>query len=306
MSNTGAALARTLTWVDRSGREDPIRTPVRMYTYPRLSPDGSRLAVGVRDQDQDIWIWDFARETLARFTFDPGADWYPVWTPDGTRLIFDSARAGAQNLFWQAADGAGPAERLTEAQNIQLPYSVSPDGNRIVFRTNTGTSDLAILTLGQNRRVEPLIQTPFNELNAEISPDGRWLAYESDESGQSEIYVRPFPNVAGGRWQVSTGGGTRALWARNGQELFYLTLAGTLMSIRSEAVTTWTAGAPTRLFEGSYYFGGGGASGRTYDVASDGRFLMIKPAGTAQQAATSVIVVQNWFEELKRRVPTSR
>lgn len=303
MSNTGAALARTLTWVDRSGREEPIRTPVRMYTYPRLSPDGSRLAVGVRDQDQDIWIWDFARETLTRFTFDPGADWYPVWTPDGTRLIFDSARAGAQNLFWQAADGTGPAERLTEAHNIQLPYSVSPDGNRIVFRTNTETSDLSILTLDQNRRVEPLIQTPFNELNAEISSDGRWLAYESDESGRSEIYVRPFPNPAGGRWQVSTDGGTRALWARNGQELFYLTLAGTLMSIRSEAGTTWTAGPPARLFEGSYYFGGGGAAGRTYDVAPDGRFLMIKPAGTPEQAATSVIVVQNWFEELKRLVP---
>lgn len=128
------------------------------------------------------------------------------------------------------------------------------------------------------------------------------MASESNESGPSEIYVRPFPNVAGGRWQVSTGGGTRALWARNGQELFYLTLTGTLMSIRPEAGITWTAGPPAKLFEGPYYVGGGGAAGRTYDVAPDGRFLMIKSASTPDQAAASV-VVQNWFEELKRLVP---
>jgi len=303
---TGAALARALTWVDRNGREAPIRAPARSYTYPRLSPDGSKLAVGARDQDQDIWIWDFARETLARFTFTPGADWLPIWTPDGRRLIFDSARAGPQNLFWQAADGTGPVERLTESQFNQFPTSVTADGRQLIFRSNARTQDIAVLTLDQDRRVESLIETPFSELNGEVSPDGQWLAYESNDSGRSEIYVRPFPNVASGRWQVSTGGGTRALWARNGQELFYLTLTGALMSIRPEVGITWMAGLPTKLFEGgSYYVGGGGAAGRTYDVAPDGRFLMIKSAGTPEEAGASVIVVLNWFEELKRLVPAN-
>jgi Tol biopolymer transport system component len=303
--SSGAALARTLTWVDRSGREEAIRAPARSYTYPRLSPDGARLAVGIRDQDQDIWIWDFARETLTRFTFDLGADWVPAWTPDGRRLIFDSARAGAQNLFWQAADGAGPVERLTESQFNQFPSSVAPDGKRVVFRSNARTQDIAILTLDQDRRVESLIETPSSELNGEISPDGKWLAYESNESGRSEIYVRPFPDVSTGRWQVSSGGGTRALWGRNGQELFYLTPTGTLMSVRPEAGITWTAGPPAKLFEGPYYAGGGGAAGRTYDVAPDGRFLMIKPASMPDQIAATVIVVQNWFEELRRLVPVN-
>ena len=160
-----------------------------------------------------------------------------------------------------------------------------------------------MLTLDQNRRVEPLVQTPFNEQNAEISPDGRWLAYESNESGQIEIYVRPFPNVAGGRWQVSTGGGTRALWARNGEEIFYVTPGGALMSVRVDRGPTWTAGPPAKMFDGPYYFGGGGAAGRTYDVASDGRFLIIKSASAPDQAAASVIVVQNWLKELARLVP---
>jgi serine/threonine-protein kinase len=303
ISSAGAALARTLTWVDRNGREYPIPVPARAYTYPRLSPDGSRLAVGVRDQEQDIWIWDFAREMLSRFTFDPGADWYPVWTPDGRRLIFDSARAGPQNLYWQAADGSGPVERLTESPFNQAGYSIAPDGTRLVFRANATSQDLGVLMLDQSRRAEPLIETVFSELNAEISPDGRWIAYESDESGRSEIYVRPFPNAGDGRWQLSAGGGTRAVWARNGREIFFLTLTGTLMSIRVESGATWTAGPPVRLLEGQYFLGGAGAVGRTYDVAPDGRFLMIKPAGTSQEAATNVIVVQNWTEELKRLVP---
>ena len=144
------AAARTLVWVDRQGQEEPIKAPVRAYTYPRLSPDGTRLALEVRDQDNDIWIWDFARETLSRFTFDVGYDQYPVWTPDGRRLVFESRRAGGTgNLFWQAADGTGAAEQLTKSPISQFPYTTSPDGTRLVFRADdpkTGL-DLALLTL---------------------------------------------------------------------------------------------------------------------------------------------------------------
>jgi serine/threonine-protein kinase len=145
------AAARALVWVDRQGREEPLKAPLRAYMYPRLSPDGTRVALDVRDQDQDIWIWDLARETLRRFTFDPAEDQFPVWTPDGRRLLFNSTRAGpADNLFWQASDGTGAVERLTESPNKHYAYSVSPDGTRLVFSEETAPTwadALMVLTL---------------------------------------------------------------------------------------------------------------------------------------------------------------
>ena len=155
--------------------------------------------------------------------------------------------------------------------------------------------------------VRPLVQTTFNELNGEISPDGRWVAYQSNESGQDEIYVRPFPDANSGRWLISTGGGTRPLWARSGKELFYLGPSGAVMSAAVEGGSTFRAGNPTRLFEGRYFMSATSA-GRTYDVSPDGqRFLMIKVGDGADETAApaSLIVVQNWFEELKRLVPTN-
>jgi len=173
---------RTLVWVDRQGQEAPIGAPPRTYTYTRLSPDGTRVALCIADQEQDVWIWDLARSTLTRLTFDPGLDNHNAWTPDGRRVIFSSERGGARNLYGQAADGTDTVERLTESPNLQNITSVSPHG--------------------------------------------RWLAYEANNSGQFEVYVRPFPDVNSGTWQVSTGGGTRPLWARSGQELFYLSPDG--------------------------------------------------------------------------------
>lgn len=164
-----------------------------------------------------------------------------------------------------------------------------------------------MLTLGKERKIEPLVQTPFFERNGEVSPDGRWLAYESNESGQFEVFVRPFPDTNKGRWQVSTGGGTQPLWARNGQELFYLAADGGLMRVPVTRVSEWAAGAPARVLQGRYYRGLGNVP-RGYDVSLDGkRFLMIKPAGLDQSAPpASIVVVQNWLEELKRLVPVTR
>ena len=256
-------------------------------------------------------MWDLRRETLTRITFDPGTDQYPVWMPDGRRLLFGSGATGvASNVFQQAADGSGSAERLTTSANSLVPYSVSPDGSRVVLRQGVGSYDLAMLRLDDHRRIESLIGTSFTELNAEISPDGRWLAYESDESGAREVYVRPFPNIGEGRWQVSTAGGTRPLWARNGAELFYLSISGedvTLMSARIERGSTWASGTPTKLFSGQFFFAPQGlGEGRTYDVAPDGRrFLMLKESRSDPAVAPpGLIVVQNWTEELKRLVPT--
>ncbi len=332
---TTSGVRRTLVWVDRQGHEEPVAAPPRAYVYPRLSPDGTRVALDVRDQENDIWVWDLARATLTRITSDPGLDRNPVWTPDGRRIVFSSLRAGgADNLYAQAADGStSQAARLTESPNNQSPEAFSPDGTHLVFReadpktgpdlemlaldgpsTALGAGASTVLRAGAAKtpgatHATPLVHTPFVESNGEISPDGRWLAYESDDSGQIEIYVRPFPNTDSGKWQISTGGGTRPLWAHNGRELFYLA-GGSPGPVRMMAVTiqpgaTFEAGNAQRLFEGRF-FATSTNFARTYDVSLDGRrFLMIKDQASADEssAPSSLIVVLNWFDELKRLAP---
>jgi eukaryotic-like serine/threonine-protein kinase len=314
-----AAAKRTLTWVDRNGRETAIKAPARAYQFPRLSADGQRIAVDTTDEQRDVWIWNLAGETLTRLTLDSATDGYALWTPDGRRVIFNSTRAGSRgirtgSLYWQASDGTGAAERLTDTPNNHIPNAVSPDGTKLVVREETiNGSDLLLLPLQGERRTQPLVQTPFMERNADISPDGRWLAYESNESGQFEVYVRPFPNVNDGRWQVSTGGGSVPLWARNGREMFFMTLRGeSLMAasiLESPGSAAFRSGAPIKLFDTRGYFAptlgpNNARSGRMYDVSADGRFLMIKDVSVREgtPAPQSIMVIQNWVEELKRRV----
>jgi serine/threonine-protein kinase len=321
------ATTRSLVWVDRQGREEPVGAPPREYLMPRLSPDGTRVAVSIEDQDQDLWIWNLARRTLTRLTDAPGRDWYPVWTPDGRRIVFSSERARDGNsLFWQAADNTGTAEQLTTSLAGALgqgPASISSDGTRLIVNVNMPKTgwDLRVLRLNglsgpsvatpspplapSSPPTDPLVHTTATEGRAELSPDGRWLAYQSDESGRNQIWVRPFPNVDGGQWQVSANGGIAPVWARNGRELFYLDGTNAVTSVPIRTAPTFSAGAPTKLFDGRYV---GGPFWRTYDVSRDGqRFLMIKDSATAEQPSTptSVVVVLNWFEELKRRLPTS-
>jgi serine/threonine-protein kinase len=317
---SGVTARRTLVWVDRNGRETAIKAPARAFRYPRLSADGLRLALDSSDEQRDIWIWNFAGETLTRLTHDPATETYPIWTPDGQRVIFNSTSAGSAgilrgNLYWQAADGTGAAERLVASENNQAPAAVSPDGTTLLFSEDTtnGNSDLMWLPLQGDRRAQPLVQTPFIERNGAISPDGRWLAYESNESGAFEVYVRPFPNVNEGRWQLSAGGGSAPAWARSGRELFFMTPDGQrLMSIPvldASPGAAFRSGTPARLFDSREYAGPtsqANAFGRWYDVAADGRrFLMLKdvsgPEGTPPPQ--SITVVQNWDQELKRLVP---
>jgi Tol biopolymer transport system component len=303
---------RQLVWVDRKGREEPTGAPLRAYTQPRISPDGNRVAVDVYDQENDIWIWDLARETLTRLTFDPGLDRVPVWTPDGKRIIFSSDRGGVMNLYWQAADTSGMADRLTTSSNTQLVSSASRDGS-VLFQEYRPNTAWDVMTLGLSptpaptvsRPPQPLVQTLFNQIGSRISPNGRWVSYTSGETKMAQIFVRPFPNGDAGQWQVTTNGGTRAVWARDdGRELFYqVNGAMMVVPVRTDD-STFSAGNPTKLFDAApYYFG---IAGHTYDVAPDGqRFLMIKNAAAADQnAAPSLIVAEHWTEELKTRVPT--
>jgi serine/threonine protein kinase/Tol biopolymer transport system component len=307
----------TLVWVNRNGAEQPLAAPVHAYVFPRLSPDGRRVAMGITESESQIWLYDLSRETLSRFTFEGNYNPVPVWTPDGKRIAFESNKEGVPNVFWQLADGSGGLERLTTSQNIQAPHSFSPDGQLLVFNeVNPATGqDIWVLRMGdpslgsgqapsvgpgQGRKALPFLRTPFNEANPRFSPDGRWLAYISDESGRFEIYVQPYPGP-GGKWQISTDGGTEPMWNPAGRELFYRS-GDKMMAVDISTQSGFTAGKPRMLFEGRYELASVPVG--NYDVSSDGqRFLMLKPV-EQQQAATQINVVVNWFEELKRRVPT--
>ena len=302
----GAGL-RTLVWVDRQGRETPIAAPPRVYTYPRVSPDGGRVVTRAADQEDDLWLWDVTRLTLTRLTFNPGGDSYPVWTPDGQRLIFSSQREGSQNLFWQAADGTGAVERLTSSPNVQQSTAVSPDSTRLIFTETASTTseDVMQVELTGTHKVTPLVQSHFAERNGIVSPDGRWLAYEANDSGQFEIYVRPYPAVNGGRWQVSAGGGTRPLWSRTREELFYVSPAGAILRVAVERGASWAATTPDTVVKEGYVIPTG-FPGRFHDVSSDGqRFLMVKSASDPTAPPPQIVVVQHFDEELKRLVPTN-
>jgi serine/threonine-protein kinase len=296
---------RLLALVDRNGRETELKAPPRPYVSSRFSPDGTRLAVDVGDQKRDVWVWDFRSETLRRLTFEAGNNQQPIWTPDGQRIIFASSREGRYQSYRQAADGHGAVEQLTTGLNSFFSTSITPDGSRLVGAEATPTTlrDISLFSLTA-RRIEPLIQTKFDDLNGEISPDGRYLSYQSNESGRFEIYVRPFPRVNDGRWQVSSLGGSRAAWAPNGREIFYLDESNTLTAVPVQTGEAgFTMGNPTRMFKPSYAVP---QVYRAYDISPDGRqFLMIKQAAAVNQAATaSMVVVLNWTEELRRRVPT--
>ena len=309
---------RTLVWVDRAGREEAIPTPPRAYAYARLSPDGRRVALDARDEQQDIWIWDLARRTLQRLTIDPGINRVPVWTPDGKRVVFSAVRDRVESLYWQPFDGSGAMERLlndTQVQNVVNAQSFSPDGEQLIFTTSVGVPfDLGIMTLGATRTTKMLLHSAASEVNAEISPDGRWLAYQSDESGRDEIYLRPFPDVDAGRRQVSTTGGTRPLWSRNGRELFYYVALDTIMAVsigagsnhpNSADPANLTLGNPQTVVKGPYALALN--AGRHYDVSVDGkRFLLFKDAPTSagqKSAAPELHLVLNWTEELKAKPP---
>jgi Protein kinase domain/WD40-like Beta Propeller Repeat len=293
---------RSLVWVDRQGHELPITgVAEKTYAAARLSPDMTRVALDVRDQDWDVWVYEFARQTLSRLTFDPAADWAPIWAPDSRRIIFISARAGPSNLFWHSADNTGEVVRLTTSSNIQVPLSMSRDGRLIMMEIMPKTGpDLFVTPLDGKSPPALLVQSPFVDTNADLSDDGRWLAYQSNEANTFEIYVHPFPNVKAGRWQISNGGGSRPVWA--GRELFYLDGRGAMMSVAVEGTDSFKAGNPTKLFDTQYAQPG---PWRAHDVAPDGkRFIMIKDAKVAAQPVSQpgMVVVLNWTEELKARL----
>jgi dipeptidyl aminopeptidase/acylaminoacyl peptidase len=286
-------------WVDRKGAEQPLTVPPHAFRNPRLSPDGQRVAVTIDEGGSQEWLLDIGRGTLTRLTFEGNYNGGIAWTPDGKRITFASDRVGPRNLFWQLADGSGGVERLTTSDHTEVASSWSSDGQTLALEeSNPGTGfDVLVYRLGE-RKVQPFLQTRFNEIAPQFSPDGRWLAYVSDESGRNEVYVQPYPGP-GGKWQISTEGGTEPVWARNG-ELFYRS-GEKLMAVETTTRSNFSAGNPKMLFEGHY------SSYQTvpsYDVTADGQRFLFLTAG--EQARAELNVVLNWTEELKQRTATGK
>ncbi len=296
----------SLKWVDRDGREEPLDLEPSLYMGPQLSPDGERVAAVLRTETEigDILIIDLMTNTRSRLTSGQGPHYYPRWTPDGESLVYwwGPPDEEAGGLFRQAADGTGRPERLTvSGSSFQIPHSFADDGSWMVFEHTTPNDDLYLMSLDEGTEPQPLLNGPYDETDAVISPDERWIAYASDETGRFEIYVRPFPNVNGGSWQISDRGGIEPLWSPDGSELFFRSGAGFFsVSIRSEGAAI-ARGTPEEMFTGVYKDDPGAAP--NYDISLDGqRFLVIDESNRSSEQAV-LVAIENWFEELDRLAP---
>lgn len=308
----GAAASgfRTLAWVDRNGLVEPIAAEPLNYIYPRISPDGRRVALDVRGNQDDIFVWDFIDETLTRLTFDGTPERYPVWSPDGERIAYQRSN----DILWKASNNTGApsplAEDTTDEANPGPSLDFfSLDGSELVYTDHsapTGANLLRIPVDGSTD-AEQLRSNEFDELNAALSPDGRWMAYQSDESGRYEIYVRPYPNVEEGYWQISNAGGMHPVWSRSANELFYIDPSPNpaMMTTEFSAEPSFSVGARRQLFDYSQFLSV--APGRQYDVSPEGgRFLVLGLLDTNRESsAPQINVVLNWFEEIGRLAPPS-
>ncbi len=294
-------------WVTRTGQArkiDPDWVRDVEFEGIALSPDGTRLAVVIEtDERAEVWVKQLDRGPLSRLTFEGDYNGYPAWTPDGRSITFGSLRGGEWNTWIKRADGTGPEQLLLDLERDIWVTEWSRDGEWLLISVDgpPGTDDILALRVGVDSVPTPVVAGAFDEYEPALSPDTRWLAYVSDESGQPEVYVRPFPNTAGGKWQISTDGGIEPAWSRDGSELFFRNLDGQSIEVadmqRGPSVATRQLLLnlpPQNDYERNQ-------RNRLYDVAPDGRFVMIQRPGTPDVSG-DLVVVQNWFEELNQRV----
>jgi Tol biopolymer transport system component len=307
----------SIYWMDREGKFTPLRETPGGYSNPAFSPDGKSLALDINDgKRRDIWVYEWERDALTRLTFAGEVNGYPVWNPDGQRIVYSSQeKGGTLNLWWIRADGGGNAQRLAESKSAQAARSWRPDGKVLAFiQINPGTnSDILTLPIEGDEKSgwkpgepKPFVNSAFNEREPVFSSDGRWLAYMSNESGSYEVYVRPFPGP-GGKWQISTGGGLYPLWSRDGKELFYRTEDSKIMVVTYTASgDSFHADKPQLWSPGQFTERGLGF--HNFDLHPDGkRFAVLKSSGTEQTAAVNkVSFIFNFFDELRRKVPTGK
>lgn len=312
----GASTENTLYWLKHEGPLKPLREAAAAYSSPRFSPDGRRLALDVSESGQaDVWVYEWERDTMSRLTFDPAEESDPVWTPNGRRITFGSARGGKAtfNLFWKQADGTGEVQRLTQSENHQYPLSWHPEGRWLAFieQHEDQSWDIRVLPMEGDeasgwKAGEPttFLSTPFEELDPMFSPDGRWIAYMSNESGSVEVYVRPFPGP-GGKWQISTAGGTQPVWSRQGKELFYRAQERIMVTSYTVEQGSFRADKP-RVWSQQTLPGLG--FNRPYDIHPAGdRFAVINPTERGESAERDqIVLVSNFFEELRQRLEPVR
>jgi serine/threonine-protein kinase len=301
-------------------RNKLCEAPLNLYRFPNISPEGTKVSLAVLAVNQatgDIWVWDLVRKTLTRLTFEGDYNLAPVWSPDSKRIAFYSARGAGgsvQGVYWKAADGTGKDEQLSpisgQGAAIFAPYCWSSDGKVLVGAEIQGLQrfNIGMLSMEGDHARKPLLEESYSENQPQLSPDGRWIAYTSDESRRNEIYVRSFPDVNKGRWQVSTDGGDSPLWSPDGRELFYRS-GDAVMAVSVKTEPSFSiVGTPQVLFLGTYVQESS-LEGTPWDISPDGkRFLMMKrPALTAAAPAAEgprkINIVLNWTEELKQRVP---
>jgi Tol biopolymer transport system component/tRNA A-37 threonylcarbamoyl transferase component Bud32 len=292
--------SNALVWVDRAGIEEPAGASGRPYAQPRLAPDRRRLVTSLRGNTEDLWLIDLMRGTSSRLTAESNTS-FPVWTPDGQRLTLASAKEGSYSIYWQPVDGSAPDERLLSGNWPNYPFSWSPDGKVLAFVSINPTTlqDIRVLSVDQKGASKPFLETQFREGAPAFSPDGKWIAYVSDESGRFEIYVRPFPGP-GEKWPISLEGGNEPVWPRNGRELFYRA-GDTMMAVDVQTTPTFSAGKPRKLFERAYERSL--ALWANYDASPDGQRLLMVRQENASAQATHINVVLNWLEELKQKLP---
>ena len=291
---TGSATSR-LVLVSQNGAVRPLLSEPRAYESPRFAPDGKRIAVTVRARPPDIWVYDIAAATFARLTSE-GANLRPEWTPDGKRIVFLSNRSGEVGTWWRPSDGTTLPQKVFESRDEALEVEVAPDGGVLVYRLNQsgGSYGVWFRSLADVATPRPCVSTAsYHELMPSLSPDGRWLAHVSDETGAAEVYVRPFPGP-GPRYPVSAGGGSEPHWAPDGRRLFYRH-GRQMLAARVTTVPAFSVTGRDVLFEGNYSTS---TSHQNYDVAPDGQgFLLLQP-----DADVEVVVVLNWLTELRARI----
>jgi serine/threonine-protein kinase len=314
-AGAGASGARTLEWVDLAGKKEPLRAKPGVYQSPALSPDGKRAALSVTDGGgQDIWVYDAQRDAMTRLTFGGAVYYAPTWSPDGQYVVFLNANNG---VFQARADGAGQPQALTQSKRNQIPWSFTPDGKRLAYSEVATGSQIWTLPLeDQGGRLkagtpEQFLKSSFSDSAPSFSPDGRWLAYHSNESGKAEVYVRAFPPPSsgqGGKWQISNNGGTFPRWSRGGHELMYQSgdqIMAASYTVKGDAFAAekprvWMANLGAALNIETFPM---------WDLAPDGkRVAVITPLGSVEglRQDHDVVFLQNFVDELRRKVPTGK
>jgi len=299
--NSGFANTSQLVWHDRAGRVVGRVGPVGLHLDgPRLSTDGRRVIATIVDRQtgtSDLWLLDLLRTTMSRFTFTAASEFLPVWSPDGNRVMFASDRSGAPDLYRKPASGTGDDELVLRETNFRMPTSWSSDGRFVLFH-EAGPQGYNLQVLAADGTTRPFLVTPFNEVQGRLSPDGKWVAYASDDSGRLEVFVQPFA-AGGGKWQISTDGGSQPEWRQDGRELFYISADRKLMSIAVKATSAaFEAATPRALFDvvtpeaTAPYF-------HHYAAAPDGQRFLVNTMAE-QGAPAPITVVVNWPGLLKR------